>query len=92
MFIDSCIYVGVLGLTSRAVFVSYVKNPSRTFARASPFDFVTKMSRGGGFGSSISKAKQESDPGAVTGTSLRVLKYPHPKVSLFCYEATRVID
>ena len=39
---------------------------------------LTKRFAGFGFG----KVDEEKDPGVVEGTKLRVLKYPHPLVSI----------
>jgi hypothetical protein len=48
----------------------------RQFARKSVWDFV-QSATSKGFGTT---PKEEVDPGAVEGTNLRILKYPHPKV------------
>lgn len=50
----------------------------RHFSRKSVWDFV-QSATSKGFGT---VPKEEVDPGAVEGTNLRILKYPHPKVMI----------
>lgn len=37
------------------------------------------------FGFGFGKVDEEKDPGAIEGTKLRILKYPHPLVSIMDY-------
>jgi hypothetical protein len=49
---------------------------------------ITRKFAGFGFG----KVDEEKDPGAVEGTKLRVLKYPHPLVGFHPYLFTYRIE